>query len=152
MTFSHSELLYIFQSLPKYNLINILTYEALIVWEHVEHKAHEARGTWDTRARFPRWNSPCRGDRVIQLKSFKKVRQRAELNWASQLQPPVPTDLLNCNVKNWVKRLSPVKITPLGVVTVRQYLPLYWVRKAPKVNGKKSSHASRFYRWFLEIL
>ena len=47
---------------------------------------------------------------------------------------------------------SLVKSTPLGVVTVRQYLPLCWVRTAPEVSEEEGSYASRFYRWFFTKL
>ena len=35
----------------------------------------------------PRWNSPCRDEGTYPPRSFTQVRQRGELNWASQLQP-----------------------------------------------------------------
>ena len=50
-----------------------------------------------------------------------------------------------------MERPSLVK-EPLGVVTVRQYLPLCCVRTAPEVSEEKDSYALRFYRWFLESL
>ena len=35
----------------------------------------------------PRWNSPYRDEGTYPPRSFTQVRQRGELNWASQLQP-----------------------------------------------------------------
>ena len=35
----------------------------------------------------PQWNSPCRSEGTYPLRSFTRVRQLGELNWASQLKP-----------------------------------------------------------------
>ena len=35
----------------------------------------------------PRWNLPCHDEGAYPPRSFTHVRQRGELNWASQLQP-----------------------------------------------------------------
>ena len=64
-------------------------------------------------------------------------------------------DLLNCNVSADYTRLenpSLLKSTPVGVVIVRQYLPLGWVRIATKVSEEEGSYASRYYHWFLKHL
>ena len=39
----------------------------------------------NTRVLPPWWNLPWRGEEAFRLRGFDKVRQRGELNWASQL-------------------------------------------------------------------
>ena len=95
-----------------------------------------------TRAGPPWWNSPCRGEGAYPSKTFQQSAstRRAQLSiTATTVRFTASTDLLNCNVKTWVntdqtrlERPSLVISTPLGVLTVRQYLPLCWVRTAPE--------------------
>ena len=55
--------------------LQILTLEIVVYYEW-----------YTTSAILLDWNSPCRGERVSHQEVSTRVRQREELNWASQLK------------------------------------------------------------------
>ena len=60
----------------------LVTYPILITIEKMYSHAFHTSNSLP-----PRWNLPCHDEGAYPPRSFTDVRQRGELNWASQLQP-----------------------------------------------------------------
>ena len=60
----------------------LVTYPILITIEKMYSHAFHTSNSLP-----PRWNLPCHDEGAYPPRSFTHVRQRGELNWASQLQP-----------------------------------------------------------------
>ena len=80
--------------------IVLISQEKSLRWKQINTHTHTHTHTYTISITW--WNSPCRGKGTYPLRSFNKVHQRGELNWASQLQRLGSTELLNCYVKIWV--------------------------------------------------
>ena len=82
------------------------------------------------------WKPQCRGEGALKLRGFNKVRQRVELNWASQLQPS--------RISSAVK--SRPELSQCWWCSDRStILPFCWVSAATKVSEEEGSYVSCFY-------